>query len=146
MNEVIKQDSRNEGIEVSVHFENYTDSKTIVFDLQEVSDEKSMADVFRVFLQYASELEDRDLEQIKLASMGKVKFVLNGSDFKIIGQEYDSQNPIYTMRTFPEKLIKPDGSEAFSKWEGGLLGVATKQTEDFNSFHKQWYIDDMMDK
>jgi len=57
--------------------------------------------------------------------------------------EYESQNPVYTIRTFPENLYTIDGKNVYGEWTGGLLGVVTKQMEDFNDFHKKWYIDEM---
>ena len=47
------------------------------------------------------------------------------------------------MRTFPENVYRPDGARAFDSWTGGVLGVLGKQMEDFNEFHKQWYIEDL---
>ena len=51
---------------------------------------------------------------------------------------------MYTIRTFPENLRTPDGERAFSVWEGGMFGVLKAQMEDFNEFHDEWYMDDMM--
>ena len=71
------------------------------------------------------------------------KFVLEGDYFQTLGKEYGTQNPVYTMRTFPEKLYSPDGQRAFGRWSGGLLGIVGKQMEDFTEFHKQWYVEGM---
>ena len=46
------------------------------------------------------------------------------------------------MWTFPENLLKVDGSRAYPTWAGGLLGVSGKQVEDFNDFHRQWWLQD----
>jgi hypothetical protein len=51
---------------------------------------------------------------------------------------------VYTVRTFPENLLTPKGSRAYSEWTGGWLGVLGKQTEDFTDFHKKWYLEDVM--
>ncbi len=48
------------------------------------------------------------------------------------------------MRTFPENLLRPDGSHAYPTWTGGLIGVAGKQVEDFNDFHRQWWLNDFI--
>jgi len=40
------------------------------------------------------------------------KFVLEGDYFQTLGKEYGTQNPVYTMRTFPEKLNSPEPSVA----------------------------------
>lgn len=60
-----------------------------------------------------------------------------------MGVEYGTQNPVYTMRTFPENLYRPDGTAAFGTWTGGLFGVLGKQMEDFIEFHKQWYVNEL---
>ena len=57
-----------------------------------------------------------------------------------LGGEYDFQNPVYTMRTFSSHLYRPDGTKAFPEWTGGWLGVMTKEMEQFNEFHQQWYL------
>ncbi|MBU0899170.1 MAG: hypothetical protein KKB03_04225 [Nanoarchaeota archaeon] len=91
MKEVINDDTRNDGIEVSVHFK------------------------------------------------------ITGDYFCTLGKEYSWQNPVYTMRTFPENLMNPDGSRAYPEWTGGFIGVMGKQVEDFNDFHKKWWLDDMLE-
>jgi len=146
MNEVIKEDPRNDGIEISVHFKNYVDSSTIIYNLKSVSGDKSMADIFRVFLQFAEKtyLASTKIDAVELQFRGKTKFKITGEYFLTLGEEYSWQNPIYTMRTFPENLMNPDGSEAYPEWTGGLLGVMGKQVEEFNDFHQKWWLDDML--
>lgn len=140
MNEVLKSDPRNGGIEVTVRYSNYVDPSILVYDLTNVSASKTPADVFRVLLQFADRIKSERFTQVRLAYQGTIKFTLSGSYFQTIGQEYDTQNPIYTMRTFTENLKTPDGSRAYSSWTGGLIGVLNKQLEDFNDFHKSWYL------
>lgn len=148
MKEVIKEDLRNDGIEISVHFKNYVDSSTIIYNLKSISDDKSMADVFRVFLQFAEKTYSSSTETntLELQFRGKTKFKITGDYFRMLGEEYSWQNPVYTMRTFPENLMNPDGSDAYPEWTGGWLGVMGKQVEDFNDFHKKWWLDDMLEE
>ena len=141
MNDVIEQDSRNSGIEVSAHLNYYIDYNTLEYNLTAVEN-NSMADVFRVLLQYAEEIKEKDFNEVILSHKGKEKFKLEGEYFKQLGEEYSWQNPVYTMRTFPENVLKMNGDKAFPKWSGGLLGVMKEQTEDFYEFHKKWYIND----
>jgi len=142
MNEVIESDSRNKGIEISVY---YGDNQSIlVYDLKTISNENSMADVFRVFLQLAEKVKSYKFDKIRLAFRKKAKFIIDGDYFQKLGAEYSFQNPVYTMRTFPVNLLNPDGSNAYSKWTGGLIGVLNKQMEDFNDFHKKWYLEDLL--
>ena len=142
LQKVIGDDARNAGVEAKAHYGNIGLS-VLVFDLRNVSSNVSRADVFRVFLHYAKAMKDKRFDKVQLAWRGKTKFVISGSYFQKLGQEFDSQNPMYTIRTFPENLRTPSGERAFPEWEGGLLGVLKAQMDDFNHFHDQWYLDDL---
>lgn len=143
LSEALKSDQRNDGIEVISHYEIYVNPSVVVFDIKNVGNENSRADVFRVLMQFSERMKDRDYEQILLSYRGTVKFQIKGSYFKQLGNEFGEQNSIYTIRTFPENLYKPDGSKAFGSWSGGIFAVLGKQMEDFNEFHNQWYIKDI---
>jgi hypothetical protein len=143
MKAVISSDVRNKGIHVTTHYQNYTNSAVLFYDLNELSAETSPADVFRVFLQYSEKMKDKQFDKVILAFRGKPKFIVPGTYFKQLGQEYNFQNPVYTINHFPESIYRIDGTQAFGTWTGGWLGVASKQIQDFNDFHKQWYIDDL---
>jgi hypothetical protein len=144
LNKVVEQDSRNGGIKVSVHFANYVSPSTLVYDLRSLSGNKAMADVFRVFLQFAHKMREKDFAEVQLAFQGTVKFKIRGAYFKQLGTEYSHQNPVYTSRTFPENVMNLDGSSAYPTWTGGLFGVAQRQMEDFGDFHQKWYLRDMV--
>ena len=140
---VLAADTRNKGIRAIAHYGYFVDGGTVVFDLRDISSENSMMDVFRVFMQFSQTLKDRRFTRVELSFRGRTKFVIDGGYFQQLGQEFESQNPIYTVRTLPENLVRPDGSPAFGRWTGGLLGVLPKQMEDFTTFHRQWYLDDL---
>lgn len=139
----IDSDNRNSGIEIDLHYKSYIIPNVLVFNLKNVSNDKAVADVFRVLLQTTSALKEKDFETIELAFKGASKFKLKGSYFQELGKEYETQNPVYTMRTFPENLMDMKGQSAYSEWSGGLLGVLNKQMEDFNDFNKKWYLEDL---
>lgn len=143
LSEVMNSDHRNYGINLDVHFSYYVQSSILVINMKNISSDNSQADVFRVVLQYSKKLKEHDFDWIEFASRGTTKFVLEGYYFKELGEEFGTQNVIYTMRTFPEKLLRPDGRKAFDTWSGGLLGVMGKQMEDLTEFHRKWYIEDM---
>ena len=143
LNSAINEDARNKGIKVSASYANWFPGSTIVFNLTEVSGTNSPADVFRVFLLFAEKQKAKNYSQIILAHKGKKKFMIEGPYFKALGQEHGSQNPVYTIRTFPEHVFDLSGKQAFANWTGGVLGVVNKQMEDFNEFNKQWFIKDM---
>lgn len=140
---VIHADARNGGISAFAHYKYFVIPSSVVFDLRNVSGKSSPADVTRVFLQFAETLKDSTFTEITLSHSGHQKFLLEGEYFKTLGTEYGTQNPVYTMRTFSENVHKLDGTAAFGSWTGGWLGVVGKQMEDFNEFHKQWYIADL---
>lgn len=140
MSGVLDDDPRNKGIEVLAHYGMLVNPNELVFDLRGISGENSAADVSRVLLQYADALKERQFESVILSYKGERKFLLKGKFFHTLGAEYETQNPVYTMRTFPEKVYELDGTSAFGTWTGGLLGVVGKQMEDFNEFHKRWYL------
>jgi len=143
MSEILGADPRNKGITISVHFGNYINPSELVLNLRDVSGSNSPADVSRVLIQYAEALKAKEFERVILAYRGTQKFQLKGAYFRALGKEYGTQNPVYTMRTFPENVYELDGTAAFGEWTGGLLGVVGKQMEDFNEFHKRWYLADM---
>lgn len=133
------EDARNEGIEIDVHYGNYVEPDTLVYSIEEVDSDTAAIDVFRAFLQSAEALRDSQFDAVQLAYKGDVRFVLDGREFQTMGEDYDYQNPIYTIRTFPEKLETPDGQDAYGQWTGGVLGVLNKQMDDFNDAMKTWY-------
>lgn len=142
MNAVLKADPRNSGVAVSV--QTRSNQSVLVYDLRAVALTNSMADVFRVFLQFAQVEKARQFKSVELVFRGQPRFLIDGRYFKELGEEFGTQNPVYTMRTFPENLSKPDGSRAYPTWNGGLIGVVGKQTEDFNDFHRQWWMQDVV--
>ena len=143
LNAAVDGDSRNEGIEARAHYAYYVQPNVVVFDLRAIDGEKSPMDVMRAFLQFADAMKGREYARIVLAHRGRPKFQIEGRYFKQLGEEYEQQNPLYTLRTLPENLYKPDGTQAFGTWSGGVLGVLKEQVEDFGEFHRQWYIQDL---
>ncbi|HXA63813.1 MAG TPA: hypothetical protein VNV82_01610 [Bryobacteraceae bacterium] len=142
MNAVLKKDPRNGGIAVSVEYR--SNASVLFYDLRAVAATNSMADVFRVFLQFAQIEKSRQFESVKLAFRGQPRFGISGKYFKQLGEQFGTENAVYMLRTFPENLLRPDGSHAYPTWTGGWLGVAGKQTEDFNDFHRQWWLNDFI--
>ncbi len=144
LNAALSADQRNDGIVVRVRFGSYVQPSVVVFDLRTVGSEKAPVDVFRVFLQFAQTLKDREFQRVVLAHRGDYKFQIEGAYFHQLGDEYGMQNPVYTVRTFPEHLYRMNGNAAYGQWTGGVLGVLKGQMEDFTRFHREWYIDDLV--
>lgn len=117
---------------------------TIVFDLWNVGWDASGALILGRFFAFAEEMKDRNFREVHLAYKGRTKFILDGDHFQEIGRQHSWQNPIYTIRTFPEKLLTSDGRRAYSSWSGGVLGVLNAQMHDVNQMVRDWYLDDMI--
>ena len=143
LTKIIDSDYRNAGIDLSAHYGNYISPSILVINVNQIDPNKSPMDVFRVFLQFAEKLSDKDFDSVELSSKGTLKFTLKGRYFSQLGAQYSGQNPVYTIRTFPENVYKPDGQRAFNSWSGGLIGVVGKQMQDFSNFSEEWYINDM---
>jgi len=139
---VLVGDPRNAVIQAKAHLDGWIDTDSLVFDVSDMSGEASQMDVFRVFLQYANAQKGRQYRQVVLASYGSKKFVLQGDYFRQLGQEYNAQNPVYTIRTFPHHVSTLDGAKPFPEPEGGILWVLGKEMEQFNQLNKSWYLDD----
>jgi len=134
----------NRGIKVSVHYGHYVDGDTLVYDLRSVPTDKSIADVFRVFLRFAERMQAKEFDSVELCFRGDERFRVEGEYFRQLGREISQQNPISTIRTFPEHLRTPTGSSAFHRRTGGWLYVLGKQIEDFHEFHRRWYLADLI--
>ena len=134
----LASDSRNAVFSLDAHYG--ADAKTLVLDLRQVSS-ASPADLWRGVLQSAQALHEAGLtfKRVVLARSSSPVFVMSGSDFATLGAEFaGGQNPVYLLRTLPEKLTRPDGQPAFGTWTGGLIGVTTKQMQDVTAAAKEW--------
>ena len=141
--QVIERDARNAGIEIGLR---RIEAGSFEFDLREVSGDKSAMDVFRVLLHVAESQKESSYFTVTLAYQGDERFILSGSDFKTLGTEFGTQNPMFTLRTFPEKLLTTGGDQAFPKRAGGLLYLAQVQMKDFGEFNNQWFLNDLRAK
>ena len=133
----------SDDITIVAYYRNGIMVNSIVYDLWGVSPEASHAFILGRFFQFAEELEGRDFKEVRLAYRGKTKFILDGDDFGDIGRSYKYQNPVYIVRTLPEKLKTPSGRDAYSSWSGGALGVLGAQMDDVNQMARDWYLADM---
>ena len=115
---------------------------SIVLDIRDVDIENSAAATIGGLIEFAESLSDRKFDEVVLAWRGEARFILDGDDFKTMGLEASFQNPVYTVRTLPEKLKRPNGLPAYERWNGGMLGVLGAQMDDVNAFAREWYMTD----
>lgn len=144
MEKVLSND-RNKNVEVLVYFSDLHNSQDLVYDLVNISGEDSAADIFRILLQFSEQIKEKNFDSVHLSYQGQEKFFLKGDYFQKLGKEYSVQNPVYTVRTFPENVYNPDGYQAYPTWTGGVIGVVGKQMEDFTDFYKKWYLNDWVE-
>jgi hypothetical protein len=116
------------------------DPNELILDLRKV-DSAAPVDLFRAIFQSAKAMNTsgHTFKRIVLERAGKSVFLMKGDDFDTLGIEVASdQNPMYLIRTLPEKLYKNNGEPAFEHWEGGIFGVLGKQMEDVNVAARTW--------
>ncbi len=137
---MLSADPRNKGYSLSARYGHYVNPSVLVLDLREV-DSAAPVDLFRALFQSAEALHKagRRFDKVVLARAGTPVFLMDGEEYSSIGSEFSrGQNPVYMIRTLPEKLFQPSGQAAFGQWEGGLLGVLGKQMEDANEAAQLW--------
>lgn len=143
LNKELKTDDRNQGINICVHYKYYILTNELVYDIKSIKEDKAPLDMFRVFLTSAKCFKEKTFNTVELASRGNPKFYITGEYYKLLGTEFEVQNPIYTLRTFPENVYLLDGTKAYEEWSGGLFAVLKNQMEDVMDLNKKWYVDDM---
>lgn len=135
----LSEDYRNEDVELSVRYSYYINPKKIVISVDQCSN-AAPVDILRVLLQTAEFLENRSYSTVELHNGYDHRFTMPGYYFKELGEEYDFQNPIYTARTLPEKISKPDGTQAYSNFRSGFSGLS-EEMESFKEFTLDWCIE-----
>jgi hypothetical protein len=143
MQRVLLSDSRNAGIRVNVHFNHWIDNGVVVYDLRSVSAQSSQMDVFRVLLQYADAQKNHRYQRVALAAFGQPRLVIQGDYFQTVGQEYETQNPVYTIRTFAHHVQSLDGAYPWPEPDGGLFWVLEQEMDQFGQLNKTWYLNDV---
>lgn len=136
---ILDRDLRNSKVQFSLS-SNRDDLKYCISD---IALDAGPMDVFRVLLHAADTLKYRDFNRVLLCFRNETRFILDGDDFKVIGEELDTQNPMYTVRTFPEKLTLPNGKEAYPKHQGGALYLIRVQMEDFQDMNGRWFLNEL---
>ena len=138
--EELNSDSRNEAYSLTGHYRYYVDISTLVLDLRRV-DAAAPVDLFRGLFQAAKAMHEsgHTFSRIVLARSRTPVFMMKGDDFEELGKEQAlGQNPVYLIRTLPQKLYRLDGESAFGSWTGGLLSVVGRQMEDANRAASEW--------
>lgn len=134
----LSKDERNVGFTMIAHRSFGVHPTEITIDLLS-ADGAAPIDLYRGLFQAAEALEGRHFDKVILARRGSAVFVMDGADFAMLGSSFASgENPIYLIRTLPEQLYLPDGTQAFESWSGGFLGVLGAQMQDVNDAARMW--------
>lgn len=137
---VYDADARNAGID----FDLKGKGDQLIFSVEEIGNDISPIDVFRVVAISARELKDTPFSEVIFAYQGTPRSKVPGEAFATLGAEYGIQNPAYTMRTWPEQVLTLSGEAMYEPHYGGLLVVAGEQMKDFGAWHKHWYFDEVL--
>lgn len=141
---ILVNDPRNAVVMEHAKFDGWLNVHVLIFDVEGVSGKATRMDVLRTFLQYAEAMKDQRFQKVVLACRGNKRFEMDGSYFQQLGREFHDQNPLYTMRTLPINVTTMDGSHPYSEYEGGVLGVLSKEMEQFVDFSDRWYSNDLV--
>jgi len=132
------EDERNEGFTLVAYRSLGVHPREITIDLFS-ADRAAPVDLYRGLFQASAALEGRRFDRVTLARQGSAVFVMDGADFALLGESFTAgENPIYLIRTLPEKLYLPDGTPAYGTWTGGFLGVLGAQMRDVNDAAQTW--------
>ncbi|PYQ60880.1 MAG: hypothetical protein DMF58_06685 [Acidobacteria bacterium] len=136
MNQILRQNSAFNGMEVSTHYEYWIVPGVVVYDLRELSFRQAPIDVHTAFLEFAKRLRERRYQRIELAYRGTAKFEIDGGIFRRLGDEYAKRNFDYVLYTFPRLLhsIRPPHVDPASESDRDALV----------QFHREWYGHDLM--
>lgn len=136
VNQVLKESSAFNGMEVSAHYQYFVVPGVVVYDLRQISMRQTPIDVHTALLEFAKKLKEKRYSRVELSYKGTTKFSIDGDSFRRIGNEYAKKNYDYVLYSFPKLLRPEDGS---SKPSAGA-----SERDALRQFHKQWYGDDAM--
>ena len=122
--------------------QNYININVLNISLEYVSGEATQLDVFRGLLIIAKSFNNKNFDEVFIQYKGKDRFILAGTYFKKLVIEYGQQNPLYTIRTFPENVISLGRFQLYDSWTGGILAVTKKQMDAFNDLNQRWYLNE----
>jgi len=63
--------------------------------------------VTRVLFKFAGEMQDRSFSRIYLSYHGRVKYMMDGNDFREIGREYTRGDPIARVADPAREVVLP---------------------------------------
>ena len=139
LREKLTQCSSHSGIQVRVYYDQYLSTEDVVFDFRGVTGPAvRRIDPVHLLLQFGHKLDETGFRRLILARDGRKLMYIERTDLRELTREYTYGNPVWSFNHLPERLKAMSGGNAYSRWEGGWLGVLEKQTEDLNQFIADW--------
>lgn len=90
MNKVLSEDSRNDGLDVSLHYHQLFNYKQLVVNYKSTTPPATPLSIFRCLFQIAHTFSDNKFTKIIIAYHGKPKVTLDGESFDYLGNQYGS--------------------------------------------------------
>jgi hypothetical protein len=136
MNQVLRENSAFNGMQVSTHYEYWVVPGVVVYDLRELSFRQTPIDVHTALLEYAKRLRDRRYSKIELSYRGVTKFEIDGKSFRRLGEEYAKRNFDFVLYSFP-RLFHP-------VTHATTVPPGDSDRDALLQFHREWYGEDQM--
>jgi hypothetical protein len=112
LDRVMARDARNFGVRTTVYFDSFFDVGSIVFDVRAVGPPGGQAGLLRTFLQFAHEMQGRDVSEVIIAFQGHKKYKMHGDDFLGLGALVGATQPrqliwelAHNLRFLNNKLV-----------------------------------------
>jgi hypothetical protein len=140
MNDVLKESSSFQGMNVSAHYRYWVIPGAVQYDLQSLTVRQTPIDVHTALLEFARKVRARRFSRVEISYQGVAKFSVDGANFQRLGEEYAKQNYDYALYTFP-KGVQPLGTQHPQPAPAGASG-----RDALLQFHRQWYGQDSLTK
>jgi hypothetical protein len=133
VNDILKESSAFQGMQVSAHYQYYVVPGVVVYDLEGLTARQTPLDVQTALLEFAKKVKEKRYSRVDLAYRGTQKFSIDGASFMKLGQEYANRNFDYVLYKFPRLLH-------------GETPVHGTDRDALLEFHRQWYGEDPLTK
>jgi hypothetical protein len=134
VNDILKESSAFNGMEVSAHYQYYVIPNVVVFDIEGLSVRQTPLDVHTALLEFAKRVKEKRYSRVDLSYHGQRKMSIDGASFMKLGQEYAKHNFAYVLYKFPRLFL---GESAAARGN-------TTDRDALLEFHRQWYGEDQM--
>jgi hypothetical protein len=126
LSQVIQHDSRNHGVNAAVYFSSYVNTDVIVFDVRAISPPAGAPGVLRVFIQFAHEMQGRDVDEVIIAYRGQRRFKMMGDDFLGLGALVGSAQPKQLLWELAHNLRHLNNKLVISNMPGNYAALLQK--------------------